>query len=121
MRTVKDGLSDSWLLPVLGRAFNSPDIPGLIQGQSQEPKVFELSERDAVDHARRDLGAGGQTFEVNDSSRGHRTRGTHGAPAQIGKDDLARLRKEMAGIEAGESHGNLAGNASASPQNFFRP
>jgi hypothetical protein len=114
-------LSDSLLLPILGRAFNSPDIPGLIQGKSQEPKVFELSERDAVDHAGRNLSARRQTFEVNGSSRGHGTRGTHGAPAQIGKDDLARLREGIAGIKASESHGNLAGDASASPRNFFRP
>ena len=114
-------MSESFLPPVLGGAFNTPDIPGLIQGQSQELKVFELSERDAVDHAGRDLGSRGQTFEVNDSPRVHGTRGTHGAAAQISKDDLARLREGMARIEAGESHGNLAEDASVSPRNFFWP
>src|SRR5579864_4607422 len=121
LRTVKDGLSESFLPPVLGCAFNTPDIPGLIQGQSQEPKVFELSERDAVDHAGHDLGSRGQTFEVNDSPRVHGTRGTHRASAQIGKDDQARLREGLARIEAGKSHGNLAGDASASPRRFFWP
>jgi hypothetical protein len=36
--------------------------------------VFELSERNAVDHTGRDLGARGQTFKLNDSSRRHGTR-----------------------------------------------
>jgi len=39
-------------------------------------------------------------------------------PARLSRSETDDL---IAGIEAGESHGNLARDASASPRNFFRP
>lgn len=102
------------LLPILGHALNSPEVSGFLEGKSQEPDPFKLSERDAVDDTGGDLDVGGKTQQANDGARRHRTAGADGASSKIREDDITRLGERIARIEAGECDRNLARDASAS-------
>ena len=50
-------LSRVLLRPVFGRRRDAPNISRLVERQSEEPKLFVLSHRDAIHHARADAPA----------------------------------------------------------------
>lgn len=63
------------LRPIPWNLFEAPHVSGPIhQREADEPELFELSERDAVDDAGRNRCARRQAFEMNDGSGLNRPR-----------------------------------------------
>lgn len=106
-------LSRILLCPVFGRRRDAPNISRLVERQSEEPKLFVLSHRDAIHHARADAPDCWKPLQEHRRPNCQRLTEADCAPLGVYQNHQACVGKRFRRIRADESNWNLARNSSA--------
>jgi hypothetical protein len=102
-------------VPVFGRIFDSPDIAGFVQHQSQDPELLIWSELDAVHHLRSDPVVCRKSFQADGFSNFEGTTKSHGATLRIYQESHSRFRKVLTFSNTADSERDSAIDSGAAP------